>query len=96
VVLVDDLDRCLPKTAVQTLEAIRLFVSSKRTVFVVGADEAMIEYAVRRHFPDVPETTLPRDYARNYLEKLIQVPFRLPALGEAETTGRRMPGAAHS
>jgi len=85
VVLVDDLDRCLPETAIQTLEAIRLFVSSERTVFVVGADEAMIEYAVRRHFPDVPETTLPRDYARNYLEKLIQVPFRLPALGEAET-----------
>jgi predicted KAP-like P-loop ATPase len=85
VVLVDDLDRCLPETAIQTLEAIRLFVSSERTVFVVGADEAMIEYAVRRHFPDVPDTTLPRDYARNYLEKLIQVPFRLPALGEAET-----------
>ncbi len=85
VVLVDDLDRCLPETAIQTLEAIRLFVSTERTVFVIGADEAMIEYAVRRHFPDLPDTTLPRDYARNYLEKLIQVPFRLAALGEAET-----------
>ena len=45
----------------------------------------MIEYAVRKHFPDLPETTGPRDYARNYLEKLIQVPFRIPALGETET-----------
>jgi predicted KAP-like P-loop ATPase len=86
VVLVDDLDRCLPETAIQTLEAIRLFVSSERTVFVIGADEGMIEYAVRRHFPDLDTaTSLPRDYARNYLEKLIQVPFRLAALGEAET-----------
>ena len=85
VVLIDDLDRCLPDTAIETLEAIRLFVFTARTAFVVAADEAMIEYAVRKHFPDLPETTGPRDYARNYLEKLIQIPFRIPALGETET-----------
>jgi predicted KAP-like P-loop ATPase len=85
VVLIDDLDRCLPDTAIETLEAIRLFVFTARTAFVVATDEAMIEYAVRKHFPDLPETTGPRDYARNYLEKLIQVPFRIPALGETET-----------
>lgn len=85
VVLIDDLDRCLPDTAIETLEAIRLFVFTERTAFVVAADEAMIEYAVRKHFPELPDTTGPRDYARNYLEKLIQVPFRIPALGETET-----------
>ncbi|EKD63018.1 MAG: KAP P-loop [uncultured bacterium] len=85
VVLIDDLDRCLPEVAIETLEAVRLFVFTKRTAFVVAADEAMIEYAVRKHFPELPDTTGPRDYARNYLEKLIQVPFRIPALGETET-----------
>lgn len=85
IVLVDDLDRCLPDTAIETLEAIRLFVFTAGTAFVVAADEAMIEYSVRKHFPELPDTTGPRDYARNYLEKLIQVPFRIPALGEAET-----------
>lgn len=85
IVLIDDLDRCLPDIAIQTLEAIRLLVFTSRTAFVVAADEAMVEYAVRKHFPDLPETTGPRDYARNYLEKLIQVPFRIPALGETET-----------
>lgn len=85
VVLIDDLDRCLPDTAIETLEAIRLFVFTSRTAFVVAADEAMIEYAVRKHFPDLPDTTGPQTYARNYLEKLIQVPFRIPALGETET-----------
>ena len=85
VVLIDDLDRCLPETAVETLEAVRLFVFTGRTAFVVAADEAMIEYAVRRHFPDLPDTAGSQTYARNYLEKLIQVPFRIPALGEAET-----------
>lgn len=85
VVLIDDLDRCLPDTAIETLEAVRLFVFTPRTAFVVAADEAMIEYAVRKHFPDLPDTTGPQTYARNYLEKLIQIPFRIPALGEAET-----------
>ena len=85
VVLIDDLDRCLPDTAIETLEAVRLFVFTSRTAFVVAADEAMIEYSVRKHFPDLPDTTGPQTYARNYLEKLIQVPFRIPALGDTET-----------
>ena len=83
--LVDDLDRCLPEIAIETLEAIRLFLFVPRAAFVIAADEGMIEYAVRQHFPDLPVTTGPTTYARNYLEKLIQVPFRLPSLGYAET-----------
>ena len=45
----------------------------------------MIEYAVRQHFPDLPVTSGPLPYSRNYLEKLVQVPFRIPALGGVET-----------
>lgn len=85
VVLIDDLDRCLPATAIDTLEAIRLFLFVPRTAFVIGADEAMIEYAVRQHFPELPATSGPMPYARNYLEKLVQVPLRIPALGIQET-----------
>jgi hypothetical protein len=85
IVLIDDLDRCLPDTAIETLEAIRLFVFTPHTAFVVAADEAMIEYSVRKHFPELPDSTGPQTYARNYLEKLIQVPFRIPPLGVAET-----------
>jgi len=85
IVLVDDLDRCLPQTAIATLEAIRLFLFVPKTAFIIGADEAMIEYSVRAHFPDLPGSSGPAGYARNYLEKLIQVPFRIPALGAAET-----------
>ena len=85
VVLVDDLDRCLPQVAIETLEAMRLFLFVPHAAFVIAADEGMIEYAVRQHFPDLPVSTGPSTYARNYLEKLIQVPFRLPSLGYAET-----------
>ncbi len=84
IVLVDDLDRCLPETAIETLEAIRLFVMLPRTAFVIGADETMIRYAVTKHFPGLPDNAA-QDYPRAYLEKLIQVPFRIPAMGEAET-----------
>lgn len=85
VVIVDDLDRCLPATAIATLEAIRLFLFVEKTAFVIGADELMIEYAVGEHFPALPPSSGSTSYARNYLEKLIQVPFRIPALGAAET-----------
>ncbi|MDR3404778.1 MAG: P-loop NTPase fold protein [Chthoniobacter sp.] len=85
VVLIDDLDRCLPETAIETLEAIKLFLFVPRTAFIVAADEAMIEYAVKRHFPDLPLGAGALTYSRNYLEKLIQVPFRIPAMGLAET-----------
>lgn len=85
VVLVDDLDRCLPEIAIETLEAIRLFVTAKKTAFVIGADEEMIENAVKKHFKDFPDTAAGKAWAKNYLEKLIHIPFRIPNLGEMET-----------
>jgi predicted KAP-like P-loop ATPase len=85
VVLIDDLDRCLPSTAIDTLEAIRLFLFVPKTAFVIGADEGMVEYAVRQHFPNLPLASGGVPYTRNYLEKLIQVPFRIPALGVPES-----------
>lgn len=79
VVLIDDLDRCLPETAVSTLEAIRLFLFLERTAFVIAADDEMIKHAVRKHFDD-PSTTL----VTNYFDKLIQIPIRVPTLGTQE------------
>ena len=73
VVLIDDLDRCLPETTISTLEAIRLFLFLKNTAFVIAADDAMIKHAVRRHFQDVTD-----DLVINYFDKLIQLPIRVP------------------
>lgn len=88
IVLIDDLDRCLPDVAINTLEAVRLFMFSKKTAFVIAADESMIRYAVKKHFPDaINENKINAGdtFANRYLEKLIQVPFRIPALGEVES-----------
>lgn len=52
VVLIDDLDRCLPGTTISTLEAIRHFLFLKNTAFVIAADDNMIKHAVKKHFGD--------------------------------------------
>ncbi|QBC29781.1 ATPase [Methylomonas sp. LW13] len=80
IVLIDDLDRCLPPTTISTLEAIRLFLFLKHTAFVIAADNDMIKHAVRKHFEGVNDDLL----VTNYFDKLIQVPIRVPALGTQE------------
>ncbi len=72
VVLIDDLDRCLPPTAIATLEAVRLFLFLDRTAFVIAADDRMIRHAVRAHFHF--DVDLDDDLITNYFDKLIQVP----------------------
>ena len=84
VVLVDDLDRCLPGTAISTLEAMRLLLFLPRTAFIIAADEQMIRGAVRAHFGDVD---LSDDLVTSYFDKLIQVPLRVPRLGITEVKG---------
>jgi predicted KAP-like P-loop ATPase len=85
VVLIDDLDRCLPETTVSTLEAMRLFLFLKNAAFVIAADTEMIKHAVRRHFDGVDD-----DLVTNYFDKLIQVPIRVPPLGTQEVRAYMM------
>jgi predicted KAP-like P-loop ATPase len=82
VIVIDDLDRCSPETIIPTLEAIKLFLFVSKTAFVIGADEELVRYAARRRFPELPGDR--REVGRDYLEKLIQFPIRIPALGRAE------------
>src|SRR6202140_5389638 len=92
VVLIDDLDRCLPETTISTLEAIRLFLFLKNTAFVIAADNEMIKHAVRRHFEGVPDALL----VTNYFDKLIQVPIRVPPLGTQEVVRYALEMPPHS
>lgn len=78
VVVVDDLDRCLPQTAISTLEAMRLLLFMPRSSFIIAADEEMIRSAVRVHFGQVQITD---SLVTSYFDKLIQVPLRVPRLG---------------
>lgn len=79
VVFIDNLDRCLPENAIHTLEAVRLFLFMPKTAFVIGADEDMIRHAVARHFKEPGEKQV-----TDYLDKLIQIPVRVPRVGVEE------------
>lgn len=82
VVFIDDLDRCLPDTVIETLEAIKLFLFVPGTAFILGADERLIQFAVRQRFPELPGTNT--EVGRDYLEKLIQIPIRIPPLNRPD------------
>jgi predicted KAP-like P-loop ATPase len=78
VIFVDDLDRCLPQTAISTLESIRLLLFIRRSAFIVAADNDFIKAAVKVHFDGAGISS---DVATNYFDKLIQVPLHVPRLG---------------
>jgi hypothetical protein len=82
IVVIDDLDRCLPETILETLEAIKLFLFVPQTAFILGADERLVKYAVRRRFPELPGQLV--EVGSDYLEKLIQFPIYVPPLGRSE------------
>ena len=72
VVFIDELDRCRPDTILETLEV----------AFVIGADERHISYAVKSKFKDIEGVQI--DIGKEYLEKLIQYPIRIPQLNADE------------
>lgn len=79
VVFVDNLDRCLPAQTIHTLEALRLFLFMEQSAFVVAADEDMVRNSVSQHFNGASSR-----HVTDYLDKLIQIPVRVPRLGITE------------
>jgi hypothetical protein len=77
VVFVDDLDRCLPENAIQVLEAIKLYLDRTNVTFVIGAERAVIEQGIRERYKDNPRLS-----AKEYLEKIVQLPFVMRSLSE--------------
>ena len=82
VVFIDELDRCSTETILDIIEAMRLFLFAKGTSFVIGADQRLIEYAIKTKYKEVIGNNL--DIGREYMEKVIQYPVNIPALDENE------------
>ena len=82
VVFIDELDRCLPDTVLEVFEAMRLFLFVEGMSFVIGADERLIQYAIKSKYKEVPGNNL--DIGKEYLEKVIQYPITIPQLNHAE------------
>lgn len=81
VVFIDDLDRCLPNTVVDTFEAIRLFLNAPKTAFVVAVHRELAEAAVDAAFFEYGRLN-GRGLGHDYLEKMLQLQITVPRLSD--------------
>ncbi|HEX6235342.1 MAG TPA: P-loop NTPase fold protein [Jiangellaceae bacterium] len=72
VVFIDDLDRCSPDKAVSLLEAINLVMDVPGFIFVLALDYEVLVKAVATRYPYTS--------GHVFIEKMVQVPFRVPRL----------------
>lgn len=71
-VLIDDLDRCSPDKVVGMLEAINVVTDIDGFIFVLALDYEVLVDAVLQRYPHVS--------GHAFIEKMIQLPFRVPPL----------------
>lgn len=88
IILIDDLDRCLTRHIIDNLEAIKLFLNVPKTVFIIVADESIVSGAIKSEYntlvDDGKDGQEKRDIGNAYMEKFIQLPYRLPKLSNKE------------
>ncbi|MCD8289828.1 MAG: KAP family NTPase [Prevotella sp.] len=88
VVLIDDLDRCLPRHIIDNLEAIKLFLNVSKTAFVIAADRFIVANAIKSEYKDIIAAADKDENRPNlgdsYMEKFIQLPYNIPALSRKE------------
>lgn len=77
-VFIDDLDRCSSERAIQVLDAIKLFVDVEGCVYILGLDVDVVQKAIAYKYKDDLVAQ------REYMSKIIQIPFQLPPLTQNE------------
>ena len=79
VILIDDLDRCLPETVISILEKIKNFLSVERCIFVLALNPKVVQQGIRfkYHGLDID--------GREYLEKILNYSFYVPAPDDEHT-----------
>jgi KAP family P-loop domain len=83
VLYIDDLDRCGPREVVRVLEAVHLMLALDLFVVVIGVDPRWLLRSLSTHYADtLDDRTLDqwRVAPEDYLEKIINIPFSLPAM----------------
>jgi hypothetical protein len=85
-VLVDDLDRCLPESAIDVFEAIKVFLDAPGVVFILALDKRTIRTGLRARYQDKPGER-PLVDPEEYIEKVTNISFVVPTLpiGEVES-----------
>jgi formylglycine-generating enzyme required for sulfatase activity len=90
VIFVDDLDRCLPEKAIGVLEAIKLFLDAENCVFILGLDQEVIARSIEMKYRGLGSKQTGDNQTHftvegvHYLEKIIQLPFQIPPIEQAD------------
>jgi hypothetical protein len=87
VVLVDDLDRCLPESALEIFESIKLFMDAPGVGFVVAVDREIIKKGLAMRYAQREEAGRPMIDADEYIEKTIALSFDVPPLSTSDIEG---------
>jgi hypothetical protein len=75
-IFIDDLDRCMPAQMLAMLEALKLYLDLESCVFLLAIDRAIAEMSIETAYKDIDLN------AEEYLEKIVQLPFPVPPIGE--------------
>ncbi|MFH0702616.1 MAG: P-loop NTPase fold protein [bacterium] len=82
IIFVDNLDRCSQDKIVQVLDALKLFLDEENVIILYGIDQEIVCSAVCEKYKSFYESSngkkCKRQYALDYIEKMIQIPFVLP------------------
>lgn len=74
VIMIDDLDRLRPASALEILEAIKNFMDVRGCVFILAVDNVIIQQGVEEKFGSSTQ----KAYGKSFFDKIIQVPFNMP------------------
>lgn len=75
-IFVDDLDRLEPKLAVTLLEALKNLFDIKKCIFILAIDYDVVATGVEQKYG--MKSLKNRDIAKDYFDKMIQVPYMIP------------------
>lgn len=98
VVFVDDLDRCLPRGALEVLESMKLFFDFEGFVFIVGLDRNLVEWFIETRYAEESSDSTQADHSTSarlerkvtpvsgeeYIKKLFQLPYSLSPVSIAQ------------
>jgi hypothetical protein len=83
VCFIDELDRCSPEEVVRTLEGLKTFLDEPGCIFIVAADQQVLERALSREARQATPRDLTNPYYSSgsaYLDKIFQAQVSLPPL----------------
>lgn len=74
VIFIDDLDRLPPERAVEVLEILKLFLDCDKCVFLLAIDYDVVCRGIGKKYGE----GFDMKKGRNFFDKIIQVPFKMP------------------